>query len=188
MNRSGRWKRVLRVGGVFAVAAALGMAAAQSVVYVAADKLDVVARKHPVARVVTTVDRNAKLEVVAKEGPWYRVKVGGKDGYVFEKAVSAKPGGKAEGVALSSVKAGPVAELEQAAAVRGTSPVTLKYAGSKGLSTAGLERMFQNRQRITPDKYERFRTQSGLRGVAAANASLPEAVAAGTATSTTDAH
>jgi uncharacterized protein YgiM (DUF1202 family) len=155
--------------GTFLAGAALGMAAAAAVVYVAADRLDIVDKKRTVANVVATVDKNTALTVVAQEGKWYKVDVNGKQGYVFEKAVSSQPGGKkAEGVALSSVKGGEVAGLEQAAAIRGANPVTEKYASSKGLSSKGLKQLFAERASVTPPEYDRFQAEGGLRGAQAA--------------------
>jgi hypothetical protein len=157
---------------VFALGAGLGMAAATAVVYVAADRLDIVEKPRTVAKVVTTVDKNAALNVVAQEGRWYKVEVNGQQGYVFEKAVANKPGGKkAEGIALSKVKAGEVSELEQAAAVRGANPVTQQYASSKGLSTAGLQQMLDERAALPPAEYDRFQIEGGLRSARAVDES-----------------
>lgn len=159
---------VLRVGGVFALGAALGMAAA-AVVYVAADRLDVVDKPRAVAKVVATVDRNTALNVVSQKGKWYEVEVNGQKGFVFEKAVASQPGGKkAEGVALSDVKAGPISGLEQAAAARGVTPGAKQYSSAKGLSTSGLEQLINDRRALSPAEYDRFQTEGGLRGASAA--------------------
>src|SRR5688572_4515695 len=84
--------------GALGLAAVLGAAAA-AVVYVNVERLDVVDKKRAVAKTVATVDRNAPLNVIAQEGKWYKVEVGGKQGYVFADAVATSPGsGKGKGV------------------------------------------------------------------------------------------
>ena len=87
LARRGGWL----LGGV-ALGSMLGAAAA--VVYVSVDRLDIVDKKRAVAKTVATVDRNAALNVIAKEGRWYKVEVGGKEGYVAETVVANKQTGK----------------------------------------------------------------------------------------------
>src|SRR4051812_37107459 len=107
--------------GVIAVGALLGAAAAM--VYVNVDRLDVVDKKRAVAKTVATVDRGAPLNVIAKEGRWYKVEVNGQQGYVAETVVSNTPQGKrGQSVTLSAVKDGSIPALETAAAVKGVNP------------------------------------------------------------------
>src|SRR3954468_894475 len=90
--------------GAIGVAVGLGAAAAATIVYVNADRLDVVDKKRTVAKTVVTVDRATPLTVIAKEGRWYKVEVGGKQGYVAETVVSDAPQGKkGQSVSLSSI-------------------------------------------------------------------------------------
>jgi len=162
-----RARRALPLAAGLALGATLGMAAA-AVVYVAADRLDIVEKKRAVAKVVTTVERNASLNVLAKEGAWYKVEVGGKQGYAYERAVSSSPGSKrGQGIALSKVRPEQVGELENAAAVRGIDPAAERYASSKGLSTEGLEQLFQDRQAVTSAEFDRFLAEGGLRAAQA---------------------
>lgn len=163
-----RPRRLLPIIAGLGLGASLGMAAAVAVVYVAADRLDIVEKKRAVAKVVTTVDRNTALNVVAKEGAWYKVEVGGKQGYVFERAVSNAPGSKrGQGVALSQVKAEQIGELENAAASRGAQPAAKQYASAKGLSLEGLEQLFEDRESVSPAEYDRFLAEGGLRAAQA---------------------
>lgn len=150
-----------------ALGASLGLAAA-AVVYVSADRLDIVEKKRSVAGVVTTVDRNAALTVLAKEGPWYKVEVGGKQGYAYETAVSASQVTRSKGIALSKVKPGRIEELEQAAAVRGLGEGARQYASASGLRTDGAEELLRRNAAITPAEFERFFGTSGLSGAGAA--------------------
>jgi hypothetical protein len=160
------------------MAAALGAAAA-AVVYVNAERLDVVDKKRAVAKTVVTVDRNTPLNVVAQEGSWYKVEVGGKQGYVFANAVSDKPGsGKGSGVALSAVKGVSDPRLDSAAAVKGLGDGARQYASANGLRTTGLEEMIRRRDAISPTEFEQFVAAGGLSGAAAlAPAEQPAALA-----------
>ena len=167
LNKLRRVRPALPLAAGLALGATLGMAAA-AVVYVAADRLDIVEKKRAVAKVVTTVDRNAPLTVIAKEGAWYKVEVGGKQGYAYERAVSTSPGAKkAKGLALSAIKPQQIGELENAAASRGAQPAARQYASAKGLSLEGLEQMFEERQGVTPAEYDRFLAEGGLRAARA---------------------
>lgn len=151
-------------------AVALGgiLGAAASVVYVSVDRLDIVDKKRAVAKTVATVDRNAALNVIAKEGRWYKVEVGGKEGYVAETVVAAKQTGKkGQSVSMTSVKDGPIPGLETAAAVKGVGPGAQQYASGKGLKTDGLMTMQKRRDGVTPAEFDKFLTDGALGGNAA---------------------
>jgi hypothetical protein len=164
---------------VAAAAGAIVVAAAALVLYVKVDRLDIVEKKRAVAKTVTTVERNAALNVIAQEGKWYKVEVGGKQGYVFESAVASQPGsGGGKGVALSSVKGGKIPELETAAAVKGLGEGTRQYASAGGLRTEGLEEMIRRRDALTSTEFEQFLAQGGLPGASASAGQHPEAFAA----------
>jgi hypothetical protein len=161
-------RRTAGIAGALGLAAALSAAAA-AVVYVNVDRLDIVDKKRAVAKTVTTVDRNAALNVIAQEGNWYKVEIGGKQGYVFAKAVATSPGsGKSKGVSLASVKSGSIPELETAAAVKGVGEGTREYASAQGLNTSGLEEMIRRRDAITGMEFDQFIAGAGLRGATAA--------------------
>ena len=170
-------QRPASIVGALAVAAALGAAAA-AVVYVNVERLDIVDKKRAVAKTVTTVDRNASLNVIAQEGKWYKVEVGGKQGYVFADAVATSPGsGKGKGVSLAAVKGGSVPELETAAAVKGLGDGTRQYASASGLKTAGLEELIRRREAVTSTEFDQFITSGGLAGATAAAPTAPGAPA-----------
>jgi uncharacterized protein YgiM (DUF1202 family) len=171
-----RTRRLLLACAVAGVA--LGAAAA-SVVYVNAERLDIMDKKRAVAKIVTTVDRNAALNVIAQEGKWYKVEVGGKQGYVFAEAVSDKPGGaKGKGVSLAAVKGGSIPQLETAAAVKGVRPGAQQYASSSRLSTTGLQEVIRRRDAITSAKFDQFLAKGGLSGTARGAASLDDSAVA----------
>lgn len=140
--------------------------AAAGTVYVNADSLSIVARPRTVAEVVTTVDRGTPLQVIEQQGPrWIKVSVGGKEGYVATAAVSDKPtGAKGAGVTVSSIKQGGyVPQLETAAAVKGVGEGARQYANAKNQSTRGLEELFNRRNDVTPQAFDAFLQEGGLK-------------------------
>jgi uncharacterized protein YgiM (DUF1202 family) len=162
--------RSAAIFGAIGLAAVLGAAAA-AVLYVNADRLDVVDKKRAVAKTVVTVDRNTPLNVIAKEGRWYKIEVGGKEGYVAETVVSTSPGSaKGKGVTLAAVKGGSIPELESAAAVKGLGEGTRQYASAGGLKTTGLEELIRRRDAVTPAEFDQFLTGGGLAGATGAPA------------------
>ena len=162
--------------GALVLGTALG-AAALAVVYANAERLDIADRKSSVFRTVTTVDRSTQMNVVGKEGRWYKVEVGGKQGYVSETAVSQTPVKKGQKASLAKVNGAAVPELETAAAVKGLNDNAAKYASNAGLRTEGLLELQRRRDAISPDEFEQFKRQAG---VAEAEAAETDAVAAST--------
>jgi hypothetical protein len=164
---------------LMAAAGALIVAAAALVVYVNAERLDIVDKKRAVAKTVVTVERNTPLNVVAKEGNWYKVEVQGQQGYVFANAVADKPGQAAgKGVSLASVKGGSIPQLDTAAAVKGVGDGARQYASGSHLNTTGLEEMIRRRDAITPQEFDQFVTTGELPGASAAAGDGPETFAA----------
>jgi hypothetical protein len=154
--------------GVLAGGMTLGAIAATAVLYVNVDRLDVVDKKRAVAKTVATVDRNAQLNVIAKEGRWYKVEVDGQQGYVAETVVSDKPQGKkGQSVSLGSIKDGSIPELETAAAVKGVNPGAQQYASGKGYNTQGLKTLQARREAITAADFDRFLAEGGLQAASA---------------------
>jgi hypothetical protein len=157
--------------GAVALGGILGAAAA--VVYVSVDRLDIVDKKRAVAKTVVTVDRNAALNVIAKEGRWYKVEVGGKEGYVAETVVANKQTGKkGQSVSLNAIGDGSVPALETAAAVKGVGPGAQQYASGKGLRTDGLIALQARREGVTPAEFEKFLAEGPTSTAAGARAAV----------------
>jgi len=106
---------------------------------------------------VATAKKGDKLEIVAREGSWLKVKSGGREGYVFQTAVAdTKPGGDFGadlGKAFSNASGGNTASSGEAGKGLGES---LEYARSKGMSPAGLDRMIALRKTVTGKDWEAF--------------------------------
>jgi uncharacterized protein YgiM (DUF1202 family) len=147
-----------------AAGATLAGAAAMTV-YVNADSLDIVAKPRTASEVVTTVDRGTPLQVIERQARWTKVSVGGKQGYVANIVLSDKPtGAKGSTVTVSSIKQGGyVPQLETAAAVKGVGEGARQYANSKSQNTRGLEELFRRRGDVTPQAFDAFLQEGGLK-------------------------
>jgi SH3 domain-containing protein len=106
---------------------------------------------------VTTAKKGDKLELISREGSWLKVKSGGREGYVFQAAVTdAKPAGDLGadlGKMFSGASGGNTASSGEAGKGLGES---LDYARSKGMSPAGLDRMIALRKTVTGKDWEAF--------------------------------
>lgn len=154
-----------RAAGALLGAAALGTAlgALAAVKYVNTPRLDVVDKKRSVAAVVATIDQNTPVNVIAKEGRWYKIEVNGKQGYATETVLSDQPvGAKAKTVSLGSIQGGSNPILDNAAAGKGVTPGAEKYASGKGYSTDPLRELLKRRDDVKPDEFERFLREAGL--------------------------
>lgn len=154
--------------GALGLGASLGALAA--VKYVKTARLDIVDKKRAVAGIVTTVERNTALTVIAKEGRWYKVEVNGKQGFANEQVLADQPvQAGAKKVSLGSIEGGSNPVLDNAAAAKGVTPGAEKYASSKGFGTDGLRELQRRRESVTPAEFERFLGEAGMAGARAGN-------------------
>jgi hypothetical protein len=108
---------------------------------------------------VAQLSQGAKLQVLGREGSWLKVKVGEKEGYVHENAVSASGGGGGgEGLGglgkmLGSASGASSATSAEAGRGIGESE---KWAQSKNMSAAGLQRMIAIRNSVSDADWQRF--------------------------------
>lgn len=110
---------------------------------------------------VVTVRKGDKLQVVAREGSWLKVRAGGREGYVFQTAVdTAKPAGDLGadlGRMFSGASGGTAASSANAG--RGLKDGAVLYARANGMNTAGLDRMLAFRKSVTGRDWESFTTE-----------------------------
>jgi hypothetical protein len=105
---------------------------------------------------VAQLSEGQKLQLLGREGSWLKVKVGDKEGYVHENAVSASGGGEGLGGlgkmlgSASGASAGSSAE-----AGRGIGE-SEKWAQSKNMSAAGLQRMIAIRNSVSDADWQTF--------------------------------
>lgn len=152
MNR--KPKRWLIAAGVLAVAAA----ASAEDVYVKLPVANILAGKSAGTEHIAQVKKGDKLQVLAKEGSWLKVKAGDKEGYVFQNSVSSSASGDNGGLSkLLNGGSGASAQTSGAAA-KGVGE-SLAFAKSKGMSPAGLDRMIELRKAITANDWTEFTNQ-----------------------------
>jgi hypothetical protein len=152
-KRTSRWL----IGAVAAGALGVTTAAAAETVTVKFPNARLLAKKSGGSDLVMSLRRGDTLEVVGREGTWYRVKAAdGKEGYVQENSL-AKAGEKvSQG---TSGAAGRGASFAEASRGVGESE---QWAKSTGNDTRGLMRMFALRETVKGADFDAFTTQGNV--------------------------
>ena len=101
---------------------------------------------------VAELKAGEKLQVTERQsGGWLKVKVGDEEGYVRETALASRGGSGlgdlSKGASALSGNA-EASDVGASAAARGIEPLAQQYAASNGMSTAGVEQMIANRNRV----------------------------------------
>jgi uncharacterized protein YgiM (DUF1202 family) len=120
---------------------------------------------------VGEVQKDARLQVIEKRpGGWLKVKIdGGGEGYVKESALEPREASLVSGLSAgANAVTGNTSDVGATAAGRGINDDASVYASSKNLSTAALDQMIANRDRVAGQRWVQF-TQEGRVGPAAAN-------------------
>lgn len=105
---------------------------------------------------VAQLSQGAKLQVLGREGSWLKVKVGEKEGYVHENAVSASGGGEGlSGVGKMLGSASGASSATSAEAGRGAGE-SQQWAMSKNMNANGLQRMIAIRNAVNDADWQRF--------------------------------
>lgn len=112
---------------------------------------------------VGKVKKGDKLQVVGREGPWIKVNLGSREGWVYETAVAdSKPGGDL-GAGLGKMLGGNSQASSQSDAAAGKGfGEALKWADSKHMSRAGLQRMYAIRKSVTGKEWEAFAKEGNV--------------------------
>lgn len=133
---------------------AAGVALAEDV-YVKMPVANILAGKGAGTDHIAQVKKGEKLQVVGHEGSWVKVKVGDKVGYVHENSVSASATSGDNGLGKLLAGASGSSSASSAEAGRGVGE-SLKYASSRGMSPAGLNRMIALRKTVTGSDWTQF--------------------------------
>jgi len=105
---------------------------------------------------VAQLNQGTKLQVLGREGSWLKVKVGDKEGYVHENAVSASGGGEGlGGVGKMLGSASGASSATSAEAGRGAGE-SQQWAMSRNMNAAGLQRMIAIRNAVNDADWQRF--------------------------------
>lgn len=115
---------------------------------------------------VAEAKKQDRLVIIERQPQkWLKVRFNDQEGFVRETALVARStGGLSDAVKGASALSGNT-DIGASAAARGVGQDTAVYAYSKGMSTAALETMIANRNRVAGDPWIRF-TNEGKVGPA----------------------
>ncbi len=149
---SGRTRKILAAASLL-LGATAGIASAEEVTL--RNSVDVLTDKTAASDPIETVDKAGKLQVLAHDGKWARVRTAaGNEGYVSEAVLSASKGG---GFDLSGLTGGSSAsELSTGAAGKGFDDSVENYARNKNYSKDGLNKMIQFRRGVKGAEWKQF--------------------------------
>jgi len=154
MNRPNRRRRT----HALIAAALLGVSAAAFAedVTVKLPTATVLSAKTARSAKVAQLSQGQKLQVLGREGSWLKVKVGDKEGYVHENAVSASGGNDGlAGVGKMLGSASGASASSSAEAGRGAGE-SEQWAMSKNMNATGLQRMLAIRNSVNDADWQRF--------------------------------
>ncbi len=117
------------------------------------------------AATLATLAAQAKVDVIVRDGGWYRVKSGGKEGWVQMTALRlgdghAKPGDTGVGSALSFLQTGRAdsSNVTVATGIRGLDSTSMKSAVPNYGAVDGM-----NRFAVTPEQARKFAAEAKLK-------------------------
>jgi uncharacterized protein YgiM (DUF1202 family) len=144
----------------------IGVAFADEVL-VEVESLVVRAGKGSMYEPVGEVPKDARLEVIERQPKgWLKVKVGDQEGYVKETALKPRDASLVSGLSAgANAVSGNTSDVGATAAGRGINDDAAVYATSNNYSTAALEQMIANRDRVVGDRWVQF-TNEGKVGPA----------------------
>jgi hypothetical protein len=144
--------RILLAAGIV-TGAVVGRAFAEEV-WVKSESAEIRGGKGAVYPVLVTGKKGDRLTVLGHDGKWLKVKIGEREGYVYETALSAS---KVEGGGelLSNLGAGGT-DLTSASAAKGLEPSAETYASSKNLDPRPLQSLVDRAKTIDPKEWQAF--------------------------------
>lgn len=153
--------RLARVAFALAIAGGVSVAVAEEV-WVKRPELNVRAGKGAAFETVATVKKGQKLEVIAREGTWVKVKVGDTEGYVSQNSLSDKK--VSGGGGLSTFAGGPdTSGATASAGAKGLDEMAEQYAAAKGMDPKRVDEMIARTKAITGEEWAAF-TREGQVG------------------------
>ncbi len=157
MKKIRKTTRLLIASGVLCIA---NSALAEDV-YVKLPTANVLAGKSAGTDHLLKLQRGEKLQLIAREGSWLKVKSGNTEGYVHQNSVSTSQEADTSGLSKALAGGSNASGASSAAAGRGDFKA-LEYANSKGMSPAGLQRMIALRQSVTGSEYTKFTAEGNV--------------------------
>jgi hypothetical protein len=113
---------------------------------------------------VTKARKGDQLTVLAREGPWLKIQIGDKQGYVSESVTSAK---KVAGGGFGDMMAGgdSTSGMNTSAAAKGLDKMAQDYATSKNMNPKVVDAMMDRNKAITEAERQAFMAEGNV-GVA----------------------
>jgi hypothetical protein len=151
--------RKQRTSGLIA-AAVIGVCGAAGAlaedVFVKLPTAKVLAGKGPAYATLVPLKKGDKLQVIGREGGWYKVKAGEQEGYIFQNSISTTAVSAASSGSsfLGSSEAKPA---EATAAARGVE--STEWAKASGMNQNGLNRMLALRTQVAAPELDQFMGQ-----------------------------
>ncbi len=112
--------------------------------------------------VVVSAKKGDKLTVLAREGPWLKVQLGDKQGYVFEKAISQKKIGAGQGLGDMMAGGDSTSGMSTAAAGKGLDQMAEDYAKNKNMDPKVVDVMIDRNKAITDAERQAFMSEGNV--------------------------
>ena len=114
------------------------------------------------ANEVFTAKKGDQLTVLAREGPWLKVQLGDKQGYVFENAMSKKKVGAGQGLGDMMAGGDSTSGMNTAAAGKGLDKIAEDYAQNKNMDPKVVDAMIDRNKRITEAERQAFMAEGNV--------------------------
>ncbi len=120
------------------------------------------------SKTLGVLSSGAAVDVVGKEGKFYKVSVGGKTGFVYKfkltkKAPKGKSGGGGGLGALVGNQKMAAAESSSSSSIRGLSPISEEYAKGHGISQENIAAIKHMESfSVSDQEIDRFQEEGGL--------------------------
>ncbi len=125
-------------------------------VFVKSPKASVRAGKGPAHEEVASVKQGQPLEVIKRDGKWIKVRVAGKEGYIFENTVSAEKVSESNSDLSAFLKAGKASAATDALAAKGIDEEAEKWARAGSMDSAPLKKLMEETKKISGAEWEAF--------------------------------
>ena len=162
MNRS-KGRKLLRTLFAAASLGAAGLCFAQAAESVWLKQATVIREgKSGFSTAVVTGKRNEQLTVLSREGPWLKVQLGDKQGYVFQNVVSPKPLGAMSGLGDAMAGGDSTSGMSTAAAGKGLDEMAEDYAKNKNMDPKVVDAMIARNTAISDAERQSFMAEGNV--------------------------
>ena len=111
---------------------------------------------------VVKAKKGDQLTVLAREGPWLKVQLGDKQGYVFENVTSTKKVGAGQGLGDMMAGGDSTSGMNPAAAGKGLDQMANDYAKNKNMDPKVVDAMIDRNKAITEAERQAFMAEGNV--------------------------